>query len=96
MRVLDTLGSITCNNTDSEQFEFLRKITSQDNVVHLTVEGYKNLSAGIYREAHAFGLAKTKGKNSLSGKHQVKTAEWRGFVSNLGIGKVSHPYLKKR
>ena len=107
MRVLDTLGSITGKNTVSEQLASLRKVTTQDNV-HLTVEGYRSLADGIFKEALSFRLAKTKGKNTHSGKKQNNKIEWRGFVSNFGVGKISlkaskktygsrsHPYQTKR
>ena len=107
MRVLDTLGSLTHKNTVAEQLTSLKSLVSKDNV-HLTAQGYKALAEGIFREALNFGSTRSKGKHSLSGLQLVRVAEWHGFVSNQGVGKVSlkaakrplggrsHPYQKKK
>ncbi len=106
-RVLDTLGAITGKNTVASQLELLKSITAKDNV-HLTSLGYHSLAEGILREAANFDMPKRKGKHSLTGKQQIHSAEWHGFVCNNGVGKISgkvpkktfggrpHPYLKKK
>jgi hypothetical protein len=107
MRVLDTLGTLTHKSTVAEQLTSLKSLVARDNV-HLTAQGYKALAEGIYREALNFGITRSKGKHSLSGLQMVRVAEWHGFVSNQGVGKVSlkaakrplggrsHPYQKKK
>ncbi len=107
MRVLDTLGTLTHKSTVAEQLTALKSLVDRDNV-HLTAQGYKALAEGIFREALNFGVTRSKGKHSLFGLQMVRVAEWHGFVSNQGVGKVSlkaakrplggrcHPYQKKK
>jgi hypothetical protein len=40
-------------------------------------------------------LVTSKGKHSLSGLQLVRVAEWHGFVSNQGVGKVSLKAAKR-
>ncbi len=64
MRVLNTLGTLTAQNTISEQLAALKPREAKDNV-HLTTTGNKALAEGIFREAQNFGVTRSKGKHSL-------------------------------
>ncbi len=50
MRVLDTLGTLTSQNTVAEQLAALKPLVARDNV-HLTASGYKAFAEGVFREA---------------------------------------------
>jgi hypothetical protein len=78
------MGSITGKNSLGEHFEVFRTITAKDNV--LTPASHKAFAKGLAKEASS--LLEGKSKRKHSDKVSLCSAEWHGFISNVGVGKT--------
>jgi hypothetical protein len=86
-RILDILGCITTDNTQSlqQQLITLKQHTSVDNV-HFTNTGYTKLAEGVLVEA-ATMVKEGKAKTTPSGGGML-VPYWRRFVIHQGIGAI--------
>jgi hypothetical protein len=62
----------------------LEELSTITASVYLTHAGYKALAQGLVKKASS--LLESKGKHS--GKVSLCSAEWHGFISNVGEGKT--------